>query len=607
MASAAENLDDVGGETFADELKPGTQLLLGQFTIESFLNAGGFGITYLARDSLDRRVVVKECFPASFCRRTGTAVGPRTRQREEEYRSIVKLFLQEAYTLSRLDHPNIVKVHQVFEDNDTAYMAMDYVDGPDLLETVEGTAPRLAPDQTISILGQMLEALAYVHAQGVLHRDISPDNILMDRATGRPVLIDFGASRKEITRKSRALSGLRVVKDGYSPQEFYIAGSTQSPCSDLYALAASFCHLISGETPKTSQDRLSSIANRQGDPQVPLAGRIKDYPQAFLKALDKAMSIFPRDRFQSVADWQAMLHDGASRPNVVPLVTPATAAVAAAPVPATPAPAAPVTPPAPPAQSPSAQAIPAAAAAPANPARSAPPARGARDLLVASTAAILLLVGLLSLPGDLKQRLLSATVVTDALVVSEVGQSGLAHGLRLPFVTDPADTARITARLPWSPDWVEPGLQIVEVNGAPVQDGADLARMMAGAADLSQAAELNVIIGYVIAPGADVVRKMETLPVVARLDLENGLAFDMVPTPTGVQTVVAAVPEGGVTDLKVGDVLVVYSATGETLGTETALADILKRETMKNVATYGFAVQREGSMAAGSFQLPGLG
>ncbi|MCX7288264.1 MAG: serine/threonine-protein kinase, partial [Rhodobacterales bacterium] len=220
MTSAAARMEEVGIESFADELQPGTRLLSGQFTIDSFLNAGGFGITYLARDSLDRRVVIKECFPSSFCRRNGTTVAPNTRQRESEFRSVVALFMQEAMTLSRLDHPNIVRVHQVFEDNDTAYMAMEYVNGPDLLETVEGKAPALAPDQITRVLHDMLSALDHVHAQGVLHRDISPDNILLDRTTGRPVLIDFGAARKDVTRKSRALSGLRVVKDGYSPQEF---------------------------------------------------------------------------------------------------------------------------------------------------------------------------------------------------------------------------------------------------------------------------------------------------------------------------------------------------------------------------------------------------
>lgn len=633
MSLAVQNMEDVGLETFADELKPGTKLLLGQFTIDSFLNAGGFGITYRARDSLDRRLVIKECFPASFCRRSGDVVGPRTRQREEEFRSVVKLFLQEAFTLSRLDHPNIVKVHQVFEDNETAYMAMDYIDGPDLLETVEGTAPALKPDQIMATLGDILDALAYVHAQGVLHRDISPDNILLDRTTGKPVLIDFGASRKEMTRKSRALSGLRVVKDGYSPQEFYIAGSIQAPCSDLYALAASFCHLISGETPKTSQDRLSSIANRQGDPQVPLAGRIKGYPPAFLKALDKAMSIFPRDRFQSVADWQAMLREGGVQRPVATTkeAAPVAALRAAAPAPkiveaapAQPVPA-PVAPPAPSAAQTAPEALQkAVVSTPAPVAERVPesvsPAetegrpglqvqlRAPRDLLVSAAAAVLLLVGLLSLSNDLMQRLWPGQATSPAVALPFVAPkddagNGLVRVLRMPFLVDPADPARIDARLPWSPGWVAPGLRIVEVNGAPVQDGADLAAMLAAGADLSQVAELNVILGYVAAPGGDVIRKMETLPAVDRLDLSNGLSFDMISTPTSIQTVVAAVPGGGVTDLAVGDVLVVYSASGEMLGTATALADILAREMKNNVATYGFAIQRDGKMAAGSFQL----
>ncbi|NJS40244.1 MAG: serine/threonine protein kinase [Rhodobacteraceae bacterium] len=266
MASAAHKMEEIGVESFADELKAGTKLLFGQFEILSFLNAGGFGITYIAQDSLQRRVVIKECFPSAFCRRTENLVTARSRQRQEEFRSIVALFMQEALNLSKLNHPNIVKVHQVFQDNETAYMAMDLVDGPDLLETVEGTAPRLTPEEITVALTKMLDALGYVHAQGFLHRDISPDNILLDRATGEPVLIDFGAARKDVTRKSRALSGLRVVKDGYSPQEFYISGSKQAPCSDLYALAATFCHMISGEAPRTSQERLSAIANREGDP-----------------------------------------------------------------------------------------------------------------------------------------------------------------------------------------------------------------------------------------------------------------------------------------------------------------------------------------------------
>ncbi|MFZ1513130.1 MAG: serine/threonine-protein kinase, partial [Tabrizicola sp.] len=290
MTAVARKIENLDLGT-SDELPPGSRLLFGQFTIESFLNSGGFGIVYLARDSLDRRIVIKECFPSTFCRRVGTTVGARSRQQQDGFQSAVRSFMQEAVTLSKLDHPNIVKVHHVFEDNETAYMAMDCIDGPDLLQTVEGSARPLTPKEIVAHLTTMLDALNHVHEQGLLHRDISPDNILLDKATGQPILIDFGASRKEVTRKSRAVSGLRVVKDGYSPQEFYVHGSKQAPCSDLYALAASFYHLISGETPKTSQERLSCIAGREGDPLRPLAGRFRAYPREFLQAIDKAMEI----------------------------------------------------------------------------------------------------------------------------------------------------------------------------------------------------------------------------------------------------------------------------------------------------------------------------
>jgi hypothetical protein len=314
MATSARKTAEVNNEIFADELKPGTQLLHGQFTIESFLNSGGFGITYLARDSLDRQVVIKECFPGSFCRRSKTIVGARSRAHQVEFRSIVKLFVQEAFNLSKMKHPNIVGVHQVFEDNDTAYMAMDYIQGFDLLQTLEEGATRLSPEEISGVLQKILGAVGFVHSQGVLHRDISPDNILMDKTTGSPVLIDFGAAREEVSKASRALSAMRVVKDGYSPQEFYINGSQQGPASDLYALAATFYHLITGKTPPNSQTRLSAVASREPDPYVPLSGTVTGYPPAFLKAIDKAMNVFPKDRIQSADAWLAMIAAGAEEP-----------------------------------------------------------------------------------------------------------------------------------------------------------------------------------------------------------------------------------------------------------------------------------------------------
>jgi serine/threonine protein kinase len=513
MTAAARKFDSVDLGTEADELRPGTSLLFGQFTIESFVNSGGFGIVYIARDSLDRRVVIKECFPSAFCRRIGATVGARSRAQQDEFRAAVKHFMQEAVTLSQLNHPNIVKVHHVFEDNETAYMAMDYIDGPDLLQTVEGTARPLTPKEIVVFLHTMLDALGHVHGQGLLHRDISPDNILLNTASGQPILIDFGASRKEVTRKSRAVSGLRVVKDGYSPQEFYVQGSKQSPCSDLYALAASFYHLIAGETPKTSQERLSAIAGREGDPLRPLAGRFKAYPLAFLQAIDKAMAIFPRDRLQSVDEWRAMLTGDAARPVSKP--------VAALP---------PVreveVPPAPPTPQVKAPSIPVPADPALTSASAAQPVRGPRDVLLSSTAAILLLVGLLSLPDMLSRN-----------------------------------------------------------------DG-DAPAVNAGAATVAAPTET-----------AQTVVTDASLPVTNVLRLPGGFTFEVVDTATGMETVVSELPTDITGTLQIGDALLVYIPTGETLGTPTALREILQREFANGVTTYNFVIRRGASTMDAEFRL----
>ncbi|WP_159803929.1 serine/threonine-protein kinase [Litoreibacter roseus] len=302
-----------------DELEPGTELLDGLYKITEFLNSGGFGMTYLAEDSLERRIVIKECFPGSFCRRIGTKVAVRSRAHEAELRRIVKSFKQEAKSLAKLEHANIVGIHLVFNDNDTAYMAMDYIEGTDLLDLIEDKSGLLTPENNISMLRKLINAMSYVHKNGLLHRDISPDNILLNEKK-EPVLIDFGAARESSQKASRLLSALSVVKDGYSPQELYLQGSDQAASIDVYALGATFYHVIKGETPPPSQSRLMAVAEGDGDPYEPLLGNVEGYPEAYLKSIDRALAVLPKDRFQSMEDWLDMI-DGkdVADGNVIPL------------------------------------------------------------------------------------------------------------------------------------------------------------------------------------------------------------------------------------------------------------------------------------------------
>ena len=308
-----EELDDL-----VDELQPGTKLLKGQYTITSYLNSGGFGITYLAKDSLDRNVVIKECFPSSYCRRSKAMVAARSRAHTAELRSVIQLFVREARSLAKIVHPNIVAVHQVFEDNGTAYMAIDYIDGLDLQQIIDGQGRVPSPAEIVVITEKLLLAVGFIHANDMLHRDISPDNVLISK-DGEPILIDFGAAREQASQSNRAMSALRVVKDGYSPQEFYIAGSEQGPWSDLYALGATLYHLISGEAPVNGQARLAALAEDRNDPYLPLDGRCDGYPPQFLHAIDVALRTLPKQRVQSAGEWLALFGAG-SAPATAPVL-----------------------------------------------------------------------------------------------------------------------------------------------------------------------------------------------------------------------------------------------------------------------------------------------
>jgi serine/threonine protein kinase len=303
---AFDTSEPLTADTFGDELLPGTTLFHGQYRIIRFINSGGFGITYLAKDSLDRDVVIKECFSSTFCRRAETRVRARSQSTREHMSKIVKAFLNEARSLAALKHPNIVGVHQVFEDNDTAYMALDYIRGHDLLDIIEDRRVVLTPDQIVTIAAKLVSAIDYIHSNGLLHCDISPDNIFITQ-DGEPILIDFGAARRSASGVAEKYSGLSVVKDGYSPHELYAPGGNSGPWSDIYSLAASLHHAITGTAPENCQNRLSAKAEKRPDPLTPLAGAVAGYPKGFLESIDTAMSVVPAARFQTAHAWTQSL------------------------------------------------------------------------------------------------------------------------------------------------------------------------------------------------------------------------------------------------------------------------------------------------------------
>ncbi|MBF9045473.1 protein kinase, partial [Rhodobacterales bacterium HKCCE4037] len=327
----------------AGVLPPGAELNSGMYRVTRKLAEGGFGITYEARDNLERKVAIKECFPAGLALRAGDfTVSAASASTSEPFETARNLFLREARTLANLRHPNIVHVQTLFEENGTAYMAMDYVEGRDLQDVIDNNADLLTPTYLMELTRTLLGALDYLHRDApeigkepLLHRDIKPANIRIDPLNA-PVIIDFGAAKQESKNRSRAAGTFRVVSDGYSPSEFYVANSTQGPQSDLYSLAATLYHCISGGKPVPADERAHALQNGKDDPYEPLAGRYPGHDPRLLGLIDRALSLPFKDRPKDAAAWFAAIPDNATRI----VETPSPAAVVA-PVVDTPPPPAP--------------------------------------------------------------------------------------------------------------------------------------------------------------------------------------------------------------------------------------------------------------------------
>ncbi len=273
-------------------------ILSGKYLVGRALGEGGFGITYLGWDlNLDIKVAIKEYYPVGLVTRETTATGlgtvaPFTGNKGEIYRSGLEKFVNEAKSLAKFSAlPGIVSVKDFFRENGTAYIVMEYIQGITLKQYLSQHGGKIPADSAFELMKPIMKALSKIHQTGIIHRDISPDNIMLT-SEGEVKLLDFGAARDYLGDDNKSLSVL--LKPGYAPEEQYRTKGNQGPWTDVYALCATLYKMITGETPPESLDRYAEdVLVSPSQHGVVLSPHTES-------ALLKGLSIFQKDRYQNV-------------------------------------------------------------------------------------------------------------------------------------------------------------------------------------------------------------------------------------------------------------------------------------------------------------------
>lgn len=291
-------------------LTPGT-ILNNRYMVGLAIGQGGFGITYMGRDlRLDMRVAVKEYYPNGYTNRNSAVTSALTIADKEQAEFIEagkKKFLAEARSLAQFhEEPGIVEVRDYFEENETAYIVMEYLDGQDLRKTLRNHL--FTADEIFDLMKPVMNALEKVHEVGVIHRDISPDNIMLLK-NGRVKLMDFGAARVLDLSDQNSVSV--VLKAGYAPEEQYRPKGKQGPWTDIYALCATMYKCITGITPDDALERF-----HKDELQWPseLGIEITVLQEDILK---KGMAVKSEDRYQNIGEMKAMV-EKVSAPKHLP-------------------------------------------------------------------------------------------------------------------------------------------------------------------------------------------------------------------------------------------------------------------------------------------------
>ena len=284
-------------------LDPGT-ILQNRYLIGKSLGNGGFGITYIGYDiKLERRCAIKEFYPRDVSERQSGQLNVYVYDGNDamQFNAGLESFLDEAKRLGHFtDVPQVVNVYDSFRANSTGYIVMEYIDGRTAGDYLKSQGPqgRIPWQEALTLVKEVLKGLIPVHNAGMMHRDIAPVNIMIDRE-GKIKLIDFGASRQMIA--SRTQNYDVILKPGYAPVEQYSSRGRQGPWTDVYAVAATFYRMVTGEKPPNSLDR------REQEPLRPPSRMGVPRPPAIERVIMQALAIRPENRIQSAAIFLAML------------------------------------------------------------------------------------------------------------------------------------------------------------------------------------------------------------------------------------------------------------------------------------------------------------
>ena len=298
------------------ELTSGTLLEGGKYRIISTLGQGGFGITYLAEQTMtERQVCIKEFFPNGYYTRNGdsNAVHISSPEFGDNMSRFKAKFIKEAKTIARLNHPNIVHIFDAFEENNTAYYVMEYIEGESLSSIVKRQGA-LVEAEAVRFIRQLADALRYIHEQSIMHLDVKPANIMVRQQDERGILIDFGLSKHYDSSGDATTTTPVGVSHGFAPIEQYRSGGVSgfSPETDIYSLGATLYYLVAGMVPPEAAE----IAD-DGLPTLP-----SHLSSTLCNAIERSMVSQRRSRPHSVDEFLALLDGGDNSSVVEPIMSP---------------------------------------------------------------------------------------------------------------------------------------------------------------------------------------------------------------------------------------------------------------------------------------------